>query len=38
MDDSRLSVRQLLAVLVHYYNAQRSHQVLNGRTPVEALN
>ena len=35
---SRLSVRQWLALFVHYYNVQRPHQALNGRTPVEELN
>ncbi|MFC7131098.1 integrase core domain-containing protein, partial [Haloferax chudinovii] len=32
---SRLSVRRWLAVFVHYYNFQRPHQALDGRTPVE---
>ena len=35
---SRLSVRQWLAVFVHYYNVQRPHQALDGRTPAEELN
>lgn len=34
---SRLSVRQWLAVFVHYYNFQRPHQALNGRTPAEEV-
>jgi putative transposase len=34
---SRLSVRQWLAVFAHYYNFQRPHQALNGRTPVEEV-
>ena len=35
---SRLSVRQWLALFVHYYNFQRPHQALNGRTPAEEVN
>ena len=35
---SRLSVRQWLALFVHYYNVHRSHQALNGRTPAEEAN
>jgi putative transposase len=34
---SRLSVRQCLALFAHYYNFQRPHQALNGRTPVEEV-
>ena len=34
---SRLSVRQWLAVFVHYYNVQRLHQSLNGRTPAQGV-
>ena len=29
------SIRRWLKRLVHYYNAQRPHQALNGRTPAE---
>jgi putative transposase len=35
---SRLSVRQWLAVFVHYYNFQRPHQSLDGRTPAQEGN
>jgi transposase-like protein len=35
---SRPSVRQWIAVFVHYYNFHRPHQALNEQTPVEALN
>ena len=35
---SRLSVRQWLAVFAHYYNVQRPHQALNGRTPAQEVN
>nr|WP_083862062.1 IS6 family transposase [Halogeometricum pallidum] len=35
---SRLSVRQCLVLFVHYYNFQRPHQALDGRTPVEEVN
>ena len=35
---SRLSVRQLIALFVHYYNFQRPHQSLGGRTPVQGVN
>ena len=35
---SRLSVHQLLAVFVHYYNAQRPHQAPDGRTPAQGVN
>ncbi|WP_157572950.1 integrase core domain-containing protein, partial [Halogranum rubrum] len=35
---SRLSVRQWLAVFVHYYNFQRPHQSLGGRTPTQEVN
>jgi putative transposase len=31
---SRLSVRQWLVMFVHYYNVQRPHQSLDGRTPA----
>jgi len=34
---SRLSVRQWLAVFVHYYNCQRPHQALNDRTPSQEV-
>ena len=35
---SRLSVRQWLAVFVHYYNFQRPHQSLDRRTPAQEVN
>jgi putative transposase len=35
---SRLSVRQWLAVFIHYYNFQRPHQSLDGRTPAQEVN
>ena len=35
---SRLSVRQWLAVFVHYYNVQRPHQSLGGRAPAQEVN
>ena len=35
---SRLSVRQWLAVFVHYDNFQRPHQSLGGRTPAQEVN
>ncbi|MFC6722816.1 integrase core domain-containing protein, partial [Halobium palmae] len=35
---SRLSVRQCLALFVHYYNFQRPHQALDGQTPAEEAN
>ena len=35
---SRLSVRQWLAVFVHYYDFQRPHRSLNGRTPTQEVN
>jgi putative transposase len=35
---SRPSVRQWLAVFVHYYNFQRPHQSLDGRTPAQEVN
>ena len=28
-------IRRWLKPFVHYYNAQRPHQALNGRTPAE---
>ena len=36
---SRRSVREWLAQFMHYYNHQRPHQSLDGRTPAaEVLN
>jgi putative transposase len=35
---SLLSVRRWLAMFVHYYNVQRSHQSLDGRTPAQEGN
>ncbi|AFO57554.1 integrase catalytic subunit [Natrinema sp. J7-2] len=36
---SRASVRKFLAQFMHYYNHQRPHQALDGRTPAaEVLN
>lgn len=32
------SVRQWFALFLHYYNVQRPHQALDGRTPVEEEN
>ncbi|MCF2208079.1 IS6 family transposase [Halobacterium salinarum] len=34
---SRASVREWLEQFVHYYNHQRPHQALDGRTPVEEV-
>jgi putative transposase len=34
---SRASVREWLAQFMHYYNHQRPHQALDGRTPVEEV-
>ncbi|EMA05253.1 putative IS240-type transposase (ISH103) [Haloferax mediterranei ATCC 33500] len=34
---SRLSVRQRLALFVHYFNVQRPCQALGGRTPAEEV-
>ncbi len=33
--DSRLSVRQCLAIFIHYYEFYRPHQSLDGRTPAQ---
>jgi putative transposase len=35
---SRLSVRQWIVMFVHYYNVQRPHQSLDGRTPAQEVN
>jgi len=35
---SRASVREWLEKFVHYYNRQRPHQALGGKTPVEEVN
>ena len=35
---SRLSIREWLALFVHYYNVHRPHQTLDGRTPAEEAN
>jgi putative transposase len=35
---SRASVREWLEQFMHYYNRQRPHQALDGKTPVEELN
>ncbi|WP_435362345.1 IS6 family transposase [Haloarchaeobius sp. DFWS5] len=35
---SRLSVRRWLAMFVHYYNVQRPHHSLDGRTPAQEVN
>ena len=35
---SRLSVHQWLAIFVHYYDFQRPHQSLGGRTPAREVN
>ena len=35
---SRASVREWLEQFIHYYNRQRPHQALDGKTPVEELN
>jgi putative transposase len=34
---SRRSVRRWIEQFVHYYNHQRPHQTLNGRTPIEEV-
>jgi transposase InsO family protein len=34
----RSSVRRWLVQFVHYYNVQRPHQSLDGRTPTEGTN
>ncbi|WP_148286708.1 integrase core domain-containing protein, partial [Halarchaeum acidiphilum] len=34
---SRSSAREWLEQFVHYYNHQRPHQSLDGRTPVEEV-
>jgi putative transposase len=34
---SRASAREWLEQFVHYYNRQRPHQSLDGRTPTEAV-
>ena len=35
---SRRSVRKRLAMFMHYYNVQRPHQALDGRTPAQEVN
>ncbi|WP_369333706.1 integrase core domain-containing protein [Haloferax sp. KTX1] len=35
---SRLIVRQSLAVFFHYYDVQRPHQSLDGKTPSQEVN
>ena len=35
---SRLSVRQWLAAVIHYYNFHRPHRALNERTPTQEDN
>ena len=35
---SRLSVCQWFVLLAHFYNVQRPHQALDGRTPPEEVN
>lgn len=37
-EGSRLSVRQWLAVFLDYYNFQRPHQLLDGRTSAQEVN
>ncbi len=32
---SRVSVREWVEQFVHYYNLQRPHQALEGKTPIE---
>jgi putative transposase len=34
---SRASVREWIEQFMHYYNYQRPHQALDGRTPVEEV-
>lgn len=34
---SRASVREWLAQFMHYYNRQRPHQALDGKTPIEEV-
>lgn len=34
---SRASVREWLEQLMHYYNRQRPHQALDGKTPIEEV-